>query len=486
MLRSPLWFSILVGITLVCLGSLNVDADPDLFHRLAMGKILSEERVFPFTDPFAFTPKLPKWIDHEWLSGFVFYALYSYGGETALLLFRSTIYLLTIVVVIRTLLLLSPASPTTAAWFLLCMYHGSFGWAGTVRCQVFTYFFIPLVVLGILNAHLKNRWSLLFFAPLFMIPWCNLHGGFVLGIILTLGFSCFLLITRGKWMRPLFISTLMIAATTLNPYGFTSYWKYLVDALTMSRPTIPEWAPLWEQPDQCAATLLFTVVILSGVILTLRKRTGPSLKDFTLPSKETILLLSGLIVFSAYSAFRHARMLVFYMVLLAPLGSPFIVVAAGKCAYLFPSFSKKLRRVWSFTLPSLAICTLCIVLTQRPERLLSLNYNSFPTQAIAQLSTSPREGRLLASFNVGSYALWKLYPKFLISVDGRYETVYPDSTVERVEEAITSGELSKVDELNPTDILIVKNKNTPTILTNLSEKWVVWYEDSKAVLLKPR
>ncbi len=71
-------------------------------------------------------------------------------------------------------------------------------------------------------------------------------------------------------------------------------------------------------------------------------------------------------------------------------------------------------------------------------------------------------------------------------MDGRYETVYPDSTVDAVEAAISTGDPHKVETLHPTDILIVKNNNTSTILSNLSDKWEVWYEDPKAILLKPR
>lgn len=470
----------------MCLGSFNVNADPDLFHRLAMGKILLEERTFPFTDPFAFTPKLPQWIDHEWLSGVVFYSLNNLGGDAALLLFRSIIYLFTLVVLTRTLLLLAPPTTTTAAWFLLCMVHGSFGWASAVRCQVFTYFFIPLVVLGIVYAHVKNRWRILYLAPLFTIPWCNLHGGFVLGIILTFGYSCFLIITRGNWLRPLFISILMIAATACNPYGFSSYWSYLIHALRMNRPTIPEWAPLWAQPDQFFATLILTFIVGFGIAITLIKRTSSALNGFTPPSKETTLLLSALIVFSAYSAFHHSRMLVFYMVILAPLGSPFVVVATERFSHLIPSLSKKINRVWSFILPSISLCCVCLVLTQKNQRLFSLNYERYPTEAIAHLSTSQKEGRLLLSFNVGSFALWKLYPKFLVSMDGRYETVYPDSTVEEVEDAITTGNLTKIAALNPSDILLERNEKTANIVANLNERWVVWYEDTKAVLLKPR
>lgn len=54
------------------------EADPDLFARVAVGRLVQAHGAIPLIDPFAFTPTLPLWIDHEWLSGVVFWFVISH------------------------------------------------------------------------------------------------------------------------------------------------------------------------------------------------------------------------------------------------------------------------------------------------------------------------------------------------------------------------------------------------------------------------
>ena len=76
-------FSIASVVTVILLSLIlsATGADPDLFHRLAAGKLAIQLGKVSTTDSFAFTPKLAEWIDHEWLSGVVFYLLYEKFGD---------------------------------------------------------------------------------------------------------------------------------------------------------------------------------------------------------------------------------------------------------------------------------------------------------------------------------------------------------------------------------------------------------------------
>jgi hypothetical protein len=484
--RTPLYFSLLVIGTLLGIITREVGADPDLFHRLAMGRLLSGGAPFPYSDPFSFTPKLPLWIDHEWLSGVVFFELQQFGGDGAILFLRAATFVATTLILIRILFLLVSPSPAVAAWFLVCLLHGAFGWGSAVRCQVFTYLFIPFMILGVFLAHLRDRWTVLYLTPVIMIPWCNLHGGFVLGLIILLGLTGFLIVTKGRWLRAACLTALSLAATSINPYGFSTYWGYLIRALTMRRAAVLEWEPLWQQLDQFGITVCLSLVSILGVILYLRGRGTSENSKQLAPSMQTLLLIGGLLAFSGYCAFRHSRFLVFYMVLLAPLGAPLWNQVVGRCVSVLPHFSSKIRRVWSLMLPVGAVGSiLLLVQGMSNTRLMALDYSKYPEDAVDQLLTLKDGGTLLLSFNVGGYALWRLHPKFLVSMDGRYETVYLDETVELNEAAIATGDLEKVKGINPTDILLMKDDNSPAVVANLSSKWIVWYEDSLALLLRP-
>lgn len=66
-----------------------------------------------------------------------------------------------------------------------------------------------------------------------------------------------------------------------------------------------------------------------------------------------------------------------------------------------------------------------------PDRM-QLSYEAYPVGALEWLRENREGGDVLVGFAEGSYALWRLHPRFLVSIDGRYEEVYPQSTVDLV------------------------------------------------------
>ena len=53
-----------------------------------------------------------------------------------------------------------------------------------------------------------------------------------------------------------------------------------------------------------------------------------------------------------------------------------------------------------------------------------------PVREVDILSRAQAEGNLATPFGWGCYCAWRLYPRIKISMDGRYETTYPESTFE--------------------------------------------------------
>ena len=66
----PMWVCLLpVWALFFLLLFMQQGADPDLFARVAMGRLIHTSMSIPMQDPFAYTPVKDIWIDHEWLSG---------------------------------------------------------------------------------------------------------------------------------------------------------------------------------------------------------------------------------------------------------------------------------------------------------------------------------------------------------------------------------------------------------------------------------
>ena len=102
------------------------------------------------------------------------------------------------------------------------------------------------------------------------VIWCNLHGGFVVGLGLLglygLGEG---LARRPYWpyLAALWAGTLV---TLINPYGL-DYWSYMYRALTMPRPEITEWASVlkaWQEGLSKDPIMFFVSVVgYSGLLV---------------------------------------------------------------------------------------------------------------------------------------------------------------------------------------------------------------------------
>ena len=78
--QAPWPATVAVFLVLAALITSNAKLDIDLFHRLAVGRLVESTGGVVHKDPFAFSPRLDTWIDHEWLSGVVFHELVAMGG----------------------------------------------------------------------------------------------------------------------------------------------------------------------------------------------------------------------------------------------------------------------------------------------------------------------------------------------------------------------------------------------------------------------
>ena len=71
-------------VWLIVLGRINI-ADGDLWAKMALGAMLLQKGVLLTQDIFAFTPVLPEYVDHEWGSGVVFFAVLNLFGSIGLM-----------------------------------------------------------------------------------------------------------------------------------------------------------------------------------------------------------------------------------------------------------------------------------------------------------------------------------------------------------------------------------------------------------------
>ncbi len=248
----------------------------------------------------------------------------------------------------------------------------------------------------------------------------------------------------------------------LNPWGL-DYWRFIFDALALSRPRINEWD----------AVPLFSPIGVMIVVCTLLILLGRDKRGYV--SRDEIWRLSFL-GFSLCIAFTHLRLVAAYFTVVAAFFSP--ELAAGTFRLL--AVTGKWRAIiadvfrWMFQGGlALAVCCLLFqVVAVKP----SLNYDAFPVEAMDWLWKNGYGGRLMIGFNEGSFGLWRGYPRVLVSLDGRYEEVYQQEVVEKMRCAILpdcAGGEAAFRAVNP-ELALVRASKSPQWI---SSRYDVLYRD---------
>jgi hypothetical protein len=232
--------------------------------------------------------------------------------------------------------------------------------------------------------------------------------------------ACEQIVRRRPFWHFVPIGAALAASVFINPYC-ALYWPYLWHGLTMDRPLIVEWSPLWQQDPRA-----FTLFLLSLVPI------GYAIRQVGLRQLTGILVLTA----SAYAAVRHTRHLSLYCVVWACYVPSYLQLT--KVGALIDKIYRNCGR--QVTQVSVITALICIGLTVPAEpwklRLPCTDADAqrglmcYPVGAVRFLEESDFRGNLMLPFEVGGYATWKLYPKVRVSLDGRYEVAYQPGVLE--------------------------------------------------------
>lgn len=392
--------------------------DPDLFHEMALAREAVELGYLPLAERFAYTPTIYPTVHHEWGTGMLLYGVTQLGGDAALMLLK---YLLAFGC---GALCLACARLRGASWELiallapLAIFCGVIGFT-TVRAQVFTLCGIALLMVCLqLDSRGNRRW-LLVWLPAYVL-WVNLHAGFVVGLILLALHTAEQFCRRRPVAHLVAAGAAMLPLIAVNPYGIALY-GYLARGLTLDRPLITEWWPLWQtEPAMFRIYLLtLTLVLLAVAKLGPRKMAG-------------LVLLAV----TAYAAARHTRHLSMYLVV-------WLCLAPGYLQQL--ELGRWLTVVWrcrarlvTAAAAVLAVVCLARALPAEPWRLRVPQHAAdndaglpvYPVAAVDYLKRTGFRGNIMAPFVPGGYVSWHLHPGVKVSIDGRYEVAYQPGVLE--------------------------------------------------------
>ena len=460
--------------------------DYDLWARLLVGQHFFETFSLMKSDIFSYT-HTHFWYDHEWGSSVVFYGVLKLLGESGLTILKAVLIFFILFFINRTIIIrgVKSTTPNNILYYvitLLAMFHVL---AGTIRCHLFTFLFFAIWIYLLERVRLgEKKW--LYYFPLMMILWNNLHGGCVSGIGLLLIYTIGEFLNKKPVKDYLISMGLTCVATLINPYGI-GYVFFLLKATTMKRPLITEWKNsfdkhyLYDYLKYKFFLLVMTIVAMVNIAIA-------RIADSKLDKTKYILLFV-----TAYLSIAHIK------------HQPFFIITAAIFLYddfysIFNSLIGKLKALLNISdkfvsdfvkTKEFIVCSLVVLLSIayliQTDGEMKITRIKYPIYAVEFVKRNDLTGNLFVNFTYGSYAAYKLYPKNLIVMDGRYEEVYDTDLINEMRDfhKVTNNNWDKIIKNYKTDVIIIEKDYPAFVKLKQDKKWTLVFSDRDFAVFVP-
>ena len=457
-------------------------SDPDFWFHLKTGQYILSTGMIPRADMFSFTHYGVPWIAHGWLSGAIFYAVYSRLGLNALIFIFAILTALAFWIVFKR----SRSHPFISGFAALLGVWIALPNIG-VRPRVFTILgssiYLALLARYMRRGSGREIWWLV---PL-MVLWANLHGGFLIGLAL-IGLTIIGMLLDG-WAAGETVRLLLprlrvlclvmlgcILAALLNPYGLQIYTFPLT---VLRSPVFQNLVVDWLSPDfhESKNTPLLLLILLTIAAFALSpKRPKPS---------DLLLFLATL-----YATLKTQRNAVIFALVAAPMFAEYFQNWLDSTSF-GKSFSQS--RTSATGRPDILLSLLFLVpLVAFAAKLKTTVYDSprqeslkVPVEAVKYLKEKQITGNTFVAPNIwGGYLIWEL-PSNPVYYDGR--DVYPEQFVSEFVDIIKGRiDWRKPFESHGVQIALIEPESVLARLIGESPNWERVYQDDMAVVFKRR
>ncbi len=458
-------------------------SDGDFWWHLKTGEYIINTHSVPRTDFFSFTNYGKAWVAHEWLSEAIFYVIYSRFGFNFLIVVFAILTALAFWIAYRrseSHPLIGGAAALLGVWTVLPTIG--------VRPRVFT-LLLSSVYFALLARYIRRRegrdiWWLV---PL-MVLWVNLHGGFLIGLVL-IGLTIVGLQldvwNEGRnfgaaWPQLKTLTMVLVAcslAVLLNPHGIWIYkFPFEIFLSPVQQQTVNDWlSPNFHQSEALPLLLLIFLTIAALVI---------SPKRVSL--RELILFLATL-----YMTLKSQR----HMAILALVSVPLMAdhlqawVSAKSNGRMFdPSNVTVLSRKATIFSLLLLLPLFAFAMKLRATVFSAPDQKAIdaPVKAVEYLQQNRVVGKTFTDPNIWSgYLIWTM-PSNPVYIDGRID-MYGDKFVSEYLNII----LGYSDWREPFDrygvqVVIVPPKSPVTTGMRNASDWQQVYVDEMAVVFTRR
>ncbi len=451
-------------------------ADPDIWWHLRNAGAQFAGHAWLHNDGYSFTAAGAPWINHEWLSEVPYYFGWrTFGPQGVLmvaLLATECVLLLNFYLTYR----LSNSLVATLIGSVLATLFATISFGPRTLIFGWLCLMVELILLDCWRKdELGNRAALITFPVLFAF-WINLHGSWLIGMILLLGF----LVCESVWpvhglddvidwgkrdTGSLWKATACsIVALFANPYGWrlVLYPFDLAFKQKLNVASVDEWHPLDFHTPRAK---IFLLCLIALFLLQLARKAKWALH-------ELLFVAAGV-----YGACLYSRFLFLGGLLICP-------ILAKQATTVFAS-NKPRQTHSNGWFHAAVLCGLAIVAMARFPSAAAMRAQQaqFPDKALLYLKDFHPDGPVFNEFLWGGYLEWHT----------RQLPVFIDSRVDIFERNGTLKDYLDIVLLKNTLPLLQKHgiryvlfsRDTPLIkLLEQTREWRVLYEDPTTVLLE--
>ncbi len=482
-----------LGLLLLVGLGLRPILDPDFGWHLRAGTDLVANYFHPPKfDVYSYTMSDWSWVDHEWLTNGIAALIHNGLGPLVLIILFALL-------IAGTFLLAASIERIELPYKILAAVIGLLAALPItgVRMQMITLLGMAWL-LWTLYRFRRGESRHLWYVPLVFVAWANLHGGFLIGLVILAVFWICEAIKYAishwcpVWYKKLHVTEITLncrqlhhlgvigllagAATLINPYSWGLYYDfYKLFTNPFAIKNIAEWQPVslaFNHPMALDFTL-YLILFALVLILTYRK------------IEPTRWILSGLFL---CLSFLYWRNLPFFM-----------IMSVGFLAEIMQEHTSLVFKTLSQNKWVLVVATLIvgIIIGQRiidvgskiTDPLKNFRAGGYPIDAIRWAKNNPDKlgNRMFNEYDWGGFLIWQ-FPEQKVFVDGRMPFWKIGDRFPFFDEQYSIGaEPGSIEMLKNkynVDWMLIRPQRPLAIALTGQDDWIQIYRDNSAVIYR--
>lgn len=452
------------------LGKVDLSLTQDLGRHLMLGKLILEGGSIPATNLFSYTLPDQVFINHHWLPEVIFYLFAKSWGASSVIALK---FLLVGGSFGALYYVANRLGGIFWSTFLAFPFLYTLSYRFDTRPEMFSFLYLSLLILCVYLYSQTHKWWYIFALLPLQILWVNSHIYFFVGIIVYGAFVVSEFLQKRRDLRLLGLGCLLVLVSVATPLGIAGATTPLTIFSNYGYDIVENKGILflnsWFFTPQVFVFELLVVIFVIASALTFSRK---------------YLFWYFISVFGIVAAVAMIRNLSLFAILVYP---SFVLVM-----YLFEKKHIRARTMRA----TLVTCLFVVVLVQVVRGVASpeFGYRLFEAGggSLDFIEEKRLSGPIFNNFDVGSYIIYRLYPREKVFVDGRPEAYTPEFFSEY--RAIQSDPVkfeAASKKYNFQMIVFSKSDLTEwgrAFLTSMSYQnaWVVVYQDTYYVVLVPK